>query len=291
MTAETVHAVQQVLAALIDSVNQLFFHSRMLRTWGHSLGMERHREWLGKMRWAHRLVESLTAMEQLPIARDAVPLRIGADAESILRNDLALGEEFVELIDRYIRNCDEEMARSLFQSLKEAEAEDLANLESWLDGPQVSEAPRNAKFLLPKPGGELVAVDAINSLLPMLTAAVSGVFFHSLIFAGRNQPELYDRELQVALRLMYRSEALLERLLELGGVPVADGHGRIAIASDEPAIDQVLLTTHVEIEQQLSEVLPAIDGLTDPTTHTLLHGIRLATREDLEDITKRIANH
>jgi hypothetical protein len=90
---------------------------------------------------------------------------------------------------------------------------------------------------------------------------------------------------------MYRCEALLERLLEIGGVPIADGHGRIAIAGDEPAIDQVLLTTHAEIEQQLTEVLPEINGLTDPTTHTLLHGIRLAMREDVEDIAKRIANY
>ena len=291
MTAETVHALQQVLAALIDPINQLFFHSRMLRAWGHSLGMERHREWLGKMRWALRLVEGLSAMAQLPIARDAVSLRIGADAEDILRNDLASGEEFVELIDRSIHHCDAGTARSLLQSLKEAEAADLANLESWLDGPQVSEPPRNAKFLLPKPGGDLAAIDAINSLLPMLTAAVSEVFFHSMIFAGRNQPVLAERELQSALRLMYRCEALLERLLELGGMPVADGHGRIDIGNDEAAIDQVLLATHAEIEQQLAEVLPEIDGLTDPTTHTLLHGIRLAMREDLENIAKRIANH
>ena len=94
-------------------------------------------------------------MAQLPIARDAVSLRIGADAEDILRNDLASGEEFVELIDRSIHHCDAGTARSLLQSLKEAEAADLANLESWLDGPQVSEPPRNAKFLLPKPGGDL----------------------------------------------------------------------------------------------------------------------------------------
>jgi hypothetical protein len=53
----------------------------------------------------------------------------------------------------------------------------------------------------------------------------------------------------------------------------------------------VLLTTHAEIEQKLTEVLPAIDGLSDPTTHTLLHGIRLAMHEDLENIEKRIANH
>jgi hypothetical protein len=42
------------------------------------------------------------------------------------------------------------------------------------------------------------SIDAINSLPPMSTAAVSEVFFHSLIYANRNQSLLAERELQSA---------------------------------------------------------------------------------------------
>ena len=55
----TVRALRSVLCAMIDPINQLFLHSRMLRAWGHSLGMARDREWIEKMRRTGQLAAAL----------------------------------------------------------------------------------------------------------------------------------------------------------------------------------------------------------------------------------------
>jgi bacterioferritin (cytochrome b1) len=126
-------------------------------------------------------------------------------------------------------------------------------------------------------------------VLPSITSAVSQVFHHSLLFQGEGKADLAQRELDMALALMYRSEAMLERLLDLGGLPTGSGHGAIRIGGSERDADRVCLAALDDMVSSLEHARAPIEGLADPTTHTLLDGIARALRDDRAVVAARLA--
>lgn len=284
----TVRALQSVLCAMIDPINQLFLHSRMLRAWGHSLGMERNAEWVEKMRRTGQLAAALHRHGASPASRDARDLAIGHDPAAILAADAAQTRWFVSVVEDAIADCHGE-DRALLDRIAAAERDDLARLERWASGPEAREAPRNAKFLLPKPGGAETAIAAINAVLPALASSVSQVFHHSLIFRHLGDTALAERELEQALVMMYRSEALLERLLDLGGKPEGRGHGMLRIGEGPRGSDEAAVSTLDALIAALQSARQPVNGIVDPTTHTLLDGIARALRDDRAAIAARLA--
>ncbi len=285
----TVGALQSVLDAMIDPINQLFFHSRMMRSWGHSLGMERNMEWIVKMRRTGILAVALRKHGAGPISREARDLVIGHDPASILKSDADQTRWFLEVVKRALEQCSQEADRKVLEEIATAERADLGRLEGWINGPEAQEQPRGAKFLLPKPGSAEIAFGAINAVLPDMTSSVSQVFHHSLIFKGMSNDALAERELNLALVMMYRSEAMLERLLDLGGTPDSRGHGKVMIGEGEQGIDEATLAAFDAMIPTLESSREPIGGLSDPTTHTLLDGIARALRDDRAVIAARLA--
>ncbi|MDG2479761.1 MAG: hypothetical protein P8Q36_02680, partial [Alphaproteobacteria bacterium] len=177
-------ALQGVLMAMIDPINQVFFHSRMLRAWGHSEGMARNMEWIFKMRRTGELVGVMHKHGVGPCDRPALDIAIGHDARSVLEADAAQGRWFIALVEDAHEKSGADDAKEILSQILAAERADLALLESWLQGREADEVASNVKHLRPKPGGEEAAIAALNAALPAMTSAVSQVFFHSLIFKG-----------------------------------------------------------------------------------------------------------
>ena len=286
---ETARALQSVLDAMIDPINQLFLHSRMLRAWGHSLGATRNMEWVEKMRRPGDLAVALHRHGASPQSREARDLEIGHDPASILAADAAQTRWFLGTVEAALARCPGADDRALLERIAAAEREDLARLEAWGAGPQAREARRGAKFLLPKPGVAEIAVAAINAVLPAMTASVSQFFHHSLMFRGDGDGELAERELAMALVMMYRSEAMLERLLDLGGIPEGRGHGRVRIGQGASGADTTAVAALDALLAALQSAREPVNGIVDPTTHTLLDGITRALRDDRAAIAARLA--
>ena len=280
--ADTVVALQNTLDAVVDGINLLFFHSRALRAWGVAeIGRAEHMEWIAKMQRAETLVIRLTSLGGLPRSRQAVDLDLGGDVARILTANLALTERMVDDLDNAITASqgDETTVGELIKCRK-AEQDHAVRLRNWLECPEAKMAPTNTKHLMPKDGGK-AAIDAINRILPALTTAVSQCFYHSLIFNAWDQKELGKRELNAALDKMYRSEALLERLLDLGGQPDGHGIGEIRIGNSEAEIDRLSL----EAQQGLPGLAAAARGLVDPdldpATYVLIDGIMRGEEADM----------
>jgi bacterioferritin (cytochrome b1) len=286
--ATTVEVLQDILDAMLDPINQLFFHSHMLRAWGHSKAAARNSEWIEKMRRAHQLVTMLSDCEAQPRSRAARDLSIGADVRAVLRSDAVQTRWFVDQINTGLKKLESGRATRMLEKVLNAEHQDLAKIETWIEGPEALETSRNSKHLLPKPGGAAVSIAALDSPLPWMTSAVSQFFYYSLIFSGEKSAELARRELDAAVRMMFRTQALLERLLDLGGCPGGEGHGCIHIAPGEKGSDETALATHESIIVVLEESLRGSDGLVDPMTHTLIDGVVRAERDDAIIIEKRL---
>lgn len=282
-------ALAALLGHTLDPINQLFLHSRMLRAWGHSLGPERHREWIEKMRRSRRLAILLIARGVLPSSREDTPLAIGQDAAAILESDRRQGMRFAEEAEAALDDCADDEVRVLVEEMVAAERADLLRLEAWLAGEEAREPRRDARHLMPKPGSEAASVAALDALLPPTVAAVSQFFLHSLIFGGRGRAEDAARELQAALRMMYRSEALLERLLDLGAVPSGAGHGTVAIDAGTGGAERTAAAVHRRMLALLDDRLGSVDPHGDPGTWALLDGLRRASRDEAEEIAARLA--
>ena len=281
-------ALQAVLMAMIDPINQLFFHSRMLRAWGHSRGMDYNDFWLSQMRRAVSLVEVMAGCGVRPCDRSPCDIVIGRDVRAIFTADANQSARFVSIAAGAADVSSDTDAGEVLMEIVRAEQVHHEKLQAWLSGPEADERPSNVRYLGPKPGGASVAVAAINRVLPHMTAAVSQIFFHSLMFGGDGKAALARRELDAALAMMYRTEALLERLLDLGDYPSGKGHGLIRIGADPDGAERTAIEAHARIIAELEPALESLDGLTDPMTHTLIDGILRAERQECHAIGLRL---
>ena len=275
-----------VLAVLIDSINQSFFHSRMLRAWGHSKSMESNDHWMRQMRQASCLVEAMAARGIHPDDKPASDLVIGRDARAVLVADAAQSERCARIASEAAAAFPDGAMRSLMNEIVASEEAHAAQLRAWCEGPP--EGTRHAKHLLPKPGGLPVALEALNRALRPLVAAVSQIFLHSLVFGCAGRRRDAQRELIAALEAMARAEALLERLLDLDGMPDHRRHGRLVMGSGPAAAERTARDVHDEIITELEAGLATLDAIADPLTHTLIDGILRAERTARRNVARRL---
>ena len=275
-----------LLAVLIDSINQSFFHSRMLRAWGHSKAMESNDHWMRQMRHASSLVEAMALQGIRLDDKPASDLVIGRDAGTVLAADAAQAERCARAASDAAAALPDGVMRSLMKEIVASEEAYAARLRAWCEGPP--EATRHTKHLLPKPGALPVAQEALNRALRPLVAAVSQIFLHSLVFGCAGRKEDAERELVAALEAMARAEALLERLLDLGGLPDHRRHGRIILGREPAAAERTARDIHDVIIAELEAGLATLDAIADPLTHTLIDGILRAERAARRNVARRL---
>ena len=291
MTASRSHGAGQVpgtpLAVLIDSINQSFFHSRMLRAWGHSKAMESNDHWMLQMRQASSLVEAMTARGIRLDDKPASDLVIGCDAVTILAADASQADHCARTASDAAEVLPNGALRTLMNEIVASENAYAARLRAWSGRPP--EDTRHAKHLLPKPGARPLALEALNRALRPLVAAVSQIFLHSLVFGCAGRKVDAKRELVAALEAMARAEALLERLLDLGGLPDHRRHGRLNMGSGSAAAERTARDIHDVIITELEAGLATLDAIADPLTHTLIDGILRAERAARQKVARRLS--
>lgn len=286
MTAGAGQAPGALLAVLIDSINQSFFHSRMLRAWGHSKAMESNDHWMLQMRQASSLVEAMTTCGIRLDDKQASDLVIGCDAMEVLAADAAQAERCAGTASDAAAALPEGALRSLMTGIAASEEAHAARLQAWREEP--TEGTRHAKHLMPKPGARPLALQALNRALRPLVAAVSQIFLHSLVFGCAGRKDDAERELLAALEAMARAEAILERLLDLGGLPDHRRHGRLSMGSGPGGAERTARDIHDLIITELEAGLATLDAIADPLTHTLVDGILRAERAARQKVARRL---
>lgn len=286
MTAGAGQAPGALLAVLIDSINQSFFHSRMLRAWGHSKAMESNDHWMLQMRQASSLVEAMAARGIRLDDKPASDLAIGRDAVTVLAADAAQAEHCARTASDVAKALPKGALRSLMNEIVASEGSHAERLRAWCEEPP--EDTRHAKHLMPKPGARPLALEALNRALRPLVAAVSQIFLHSLVFGCAGRKEAAKRELVAALEAMARAEALLERLLDLGGLPDHRRHGRLSMGSGPAAAERTARDIHDVIITELEAGLATLDAIADPLTHTLVDGMLRAERAARQKVARRL---
>ena len=101
----TVESLHDVLDAMVDVTNQLFFHTHMLRAWGHSEAEARNLEWIEKMRRHLSLTLVLCENDARPRSRAARDLELGTDTRSVFESDAALTRWFIARVERARTQC------------------------------------------------------------------------------------------------------------------------------------------------------------------------------------------
>lgn len=89
--AKVIDALNRSLTMELTAINQYFIQAKMLKNWGYmTLAKKMWEESMGEMKHADKLIERILFLEGIPnIARYDV-IRVGADVEEQLANDLKL---------------------------------------------------------------------------------------------------------------------------------------------------------------------------------------------------------
>jgi bacterioferritin len=104
--AKIIDLLNEVLTGELTAVNQYFLHSRMCRNWGyHRLAEHIYKESIDEMKHADELIERVLFLDGLPNVQRLSKIMVGQTVPEILKNDLALENAAVPLLNRGMQTC------------------------------------------------------------------------------------------------------------------------------------------------------------------------------------------
>jgi bacterioferritin len=129
--------LNEVLTGELTAINQYFLHARMCKNWGYEhLGHHIYKESIDEMKHADRLIERVLFLDGLPNLQRLGKLNIGTTAHEILKNDLALEQTAIPMLNRHIATCrdmGDHGTEELLRGILVSEEEHVDWLESQLE--------------------------------------------------------------------------------------------------------------------------------------------------------------
>jgi bacterioferritin len=129
--------LNEVLKGELTAINQYWLHYRMLDHWGVKklAEFERH-ESIDEMKHADWLSERILFLDGLPNFQLLGRLRIGETVEEVLKADLDLEYEAVNVLRDAIAHCEtvrDYVSRDLFQKILDSEEDHIDTLETQFE--------------------------------------------------------------------------------------------------------------------------------------------------------------
>jgi bacterioferritin len=135
--AKVLDYLNEVLKNELTAINQYWLHYRLLDHWGVAKLAEHERhESIDEMKHADLLAERILFLDGLPNFQLLGRLRIGETVEEVLRADLAVEVEAIEVLRDAIQHCEavrDYVSRDLFRHILESEEEHVDTLERQFD--------------------------------------------------------------------------------------------------------------------------------------------------------------
>jgi bacterioferritin len=126
----------RALSLELTAVQQYMTQATLTEAWGDRDSAQRFRqETIEEMRHAESLVQRMVSLEMAPAASQLRPARHGPDLASLLRHDLALEDDLVNLYAEASRFCllnGDTGNQQLFQQLLDDEQHHADVLAAWL---------------------------------------------------------------------------------------------------------------------------------------------------------------
>jgi bacterioferritin len=131
---KVITALNKVLANQLTAINQYFLHARMLQNWGlQNIGSLEYKTSITEMKNADEVIKRILFLEGLPNLQKLNRLKIGQNIEEIIKADLDLEIEAVELLKKLICQMEIEqdyVTRELFEKILEGGEEHIDWLET-----------------------------------------------------------------------------------------------------------------------------------------------------------------
>jgi bacterioferritin len=134
--ARVIEFLNKVLYNELTAINQNFLHAKMLKNWGlKELAEHEHHESIDEMKHADRLSERILFLDGLPNFQALGKLRIGESPVEILRCDLSLEMDGLQVLRDAVVHCEgvnDFTSRKLFADILDSEEEHIDWLETQL---------------------------------------------------------------------------------------------------------------------------------------------------------------
>jgi bacterioferritin len=134
--AKVIEFLNKVLYNELTAINQYFLHAKMLKNWGlKELAEHEHHESIDEMKHADRLSERILFLDGLPNFQALGKLRIGESPVEILRCDLSLEMDGLQVLRDAVVHCEgvnDFTSRKLFADILDSEEEHIDWLETQL---------------------------------------------------------------------------------------------------------------------------------------------------------------
>lgn len=132
-----IQTLNELLKEELTAINQYMVHSEMCENWGYARlhGMIEKRA-IKEMKHAEKLIERILFLEGKPIVSQLDQIRIGADVEAQVKNDLALEESADKMYNVGIKlavEVGDNGTRDLLTEILKDEEEHIDELEEHLD--------------------------------------------------------------------------------------------------------------------------------------------------------------
>jgi bacterioferritin len=136
----------RALSLELTAVQQYLTQACLAQTWGDGDAAQRFRdETVEEMRHAETLVQRMLSLGVAPAASQLRPVVYGPDLASLLRHDLALEDDLVNLYAEAVRFClfcGDTVNQQLFQHLLDDEQHHADELAAWLQSLRGPAPPR-----------------------------------------------------------------------------------------------------------------------------------------------------